>query len=80
MRGIKLEKDAVTAEAEGVNEMRDRLPVLTRINVHYTLRLQADADRAKVDRALETHVDKCPTAQSLKGAVEVTWTADVQGA
>jgi len=25
---------------------------------------------------LETHVSKCPTAQSIKDSVEVTWTAD----
>jgi len=30
-----------------------------------------------VDRALARHLDKCPTAQSLKGAVTVSWTADI---
>jgi len=50
--------------------------VLTRIHVEYTLRVPADV-REKVDRALERHVSKCPTAQSLVGAVEVTWEADI---
>ena len=77
MRGISLPADAITARAEGINEMRDRLVLLTRIHVHYTLVIPAGADRAKVDRALETHVAKCPTAQSLAGAVEVTWSAEV---
>ncbi len=54
--------------------------MLTRIEVHYDLTLPAGADREKVDRAFASHVDKCPTAQSLKGAVEVTWTADVREA
>jgi len=31
-----------------------------------------------VDRALATHDDKCPTAASLKGAVEVTWSVDIE--
>jgi hypothetical protein len=31
-----------------------------------------------VDRALATHAEKCPTAASLKGAVEVIWSADVE--
>ena len=80
MRGIKLDADAIGCTAEGVNEMVDRIPTLTEIRVHYTLRLPADADREKVDRALSTHVDKCPTAQSLKGAVEIAWTADINDA
>jgi uncharacterized OsmC-like protein len=69
--------DAIDARAEGVNELVDKIVVLTRIHVHYTLRLPPGAPRDKVDRALETHVSKCPTAKSLEGAVEVTWTADV---
>ena len=69
--------DGISATVEGINEMVDRIPTLTRIRVHYTLRLSPDAPREKVDRALETHVAKCPTAQSLKGAVEVEWTADM---
>ena len=69
--------DAISVRAEGVNEVVDRMVVLTEIHAHYTIRLPAGAPRDKVDRALATHVAKCPTARSLKGAVEVTWSADV---
>ena len=69
--------DAISVRAEGVNEVVDRMVVLTKIHAHYTIRLPAGAARDKVDRALSTHVAKCPTARSLKGAVEVTWSADV---
>ncbi len=79
MRGIKLDEGAIEASAEGVNEIVDRIPTLTGIHVRYTLRLPEDAPRDKVDRALSTHVDKCPTAVSLKGAVEVTWSAEFEG-
>jgi hypothetical protein len=72
--------DALSATAEGVNEMRDGLPVLTRIVVHYTLRLPPGTPRDKVDRALDGHVGKCPTARSLLGAVEIEWSADVSEA
>lgn len=72
--------DAISATAEGFNEMRDGLPMLTRIEVHYTLRLPPGAPRDKVDRALASHVGKCPTARSLEGSVQVTWTADVSEA
>ena len=69
--------DAISVQAEGVNEVVDRIVVLTRIHARYTIRLPAGAPRDKVDRALSTHVAKCPTARSLEGAVQITWSADV---
>ena len=72
-----MDDDALSCTAEGTNEVVDRIIVLTKIHVHYTLRLPSGAARDKVDRALETHVSKCPTAQSIKDSVEITWTADV---
>jgi uncharacterized OsmC-like protein len=75
-RGVKLEQDQIRADASGFMEMRDRLMVLTRINVHYQLSIPAGT-RETVERLLEKHSEKCPTAASLKGAVEVTWSADI---
>ena len=72
-----MDNEAIGVSAEGVNEVVDRVVVLTKIHAHYTIRLPEGAPRDKVDRALATHVAKCPTARSLEGAVEVTWTADV---
>jgi uncharacterized OsmC-like protein len=69
--------DAIRATAEGFNEMRGRVPVLTRIHVQYVLQVPSGAPEDKVSRALETHVSKCPTAQSIKNSVEITWTADI---
>lgn len=60
-----------------MNELRDRVPVLTRIHVRYRLRIPTGS-RETVDRALSRHVEKCPTAASLKGAVQVTWEAEIQ--
>lgn len=77
VRGIKLAQGAAKATAEGFNELRDRLVVLTRIHVHYDLEVPPGSDE-KVHRALATHADRCPTAASLKGAVDVTWSADVR--
>ena len=77
VRGIPMPPDAITAEVEGINEVRDKVPVLTRINIRYRLRVPTE-EREKVDRALETHQAKCPTAQSLVGAVQVSWTADIE--
>ena len=75
-RGICLNPEQLTAEVEGINEVRDRIPVLTEIVVHYRLRIPPGT-RETVDRALERHAGWCPSARSLKGAVLVRWTADI---
>ena len=75
-RGVFLSNDDITAEVEGINEIRDRVPVLTRILVRYALRIPAGS-REVVERALERHASRCPTAASLAGAVTVEWEADV---
>ncbi len=75
-RQVRLASDAIGCDVEGGNEVRDGLPVLTSVRVHYRLRIPAGC-RETVDRALARHLDKCPTAASLKGAVQVSWTAEV---
>ena len=75
-RGMKFRPGELVAEVEGVNELRDRLPVLTRIDIRYRLRIPAGT-RETVDRALERHQSRCPTAATLAGAVEVCWTAEI---
>ncbi len=77
VRGIRLEPDAIRARVEGVNEIRGKVPVLTAVHVHYTLKIPK-GEREVVDRALATHQARCPTASSLEGAVEVSWTADIE--
>jgi len=77
VREIPMAPDAITVTAAGINEVRDKIPVLTAIRLHYNLRVPKDA-REKVDRALETHQAKCPTAQSLAAAVDITWTVDIE--
>jgi organic hydroperoxide reductase OsmC/OhrA len=76
VRGIQLSSDQIQANVEGTNELRDGIVTLTRIVVHYQLRIPARM-RAAVDRALSRHREKCPTAHSLRGAVEVDWEADI---
>lgn len=74
-REVKLPAGAIVADVEGFNEIRDRLPVLTRIEIRYRLTVPG-ALRELVERALERHQVKCPTAATLSGAVEVRWTAE----
>jgi organic hydroperoxide reductase OsmC/OhrA len=76
VRGISLEPDAIAAEVRGINEIRDGVPVLVRVEVEYALRIPKGS-RETVDRALAKHQSKCPTAATLLGAVEVSWTATI---
>lgn len=78
-RGIKLQGDALVAEVLGENEVRAGLPILVRITVNYRLRIPAGT-RETVERLLAKHQEKCPTAASLAGAVDVGWTAEISEA
>jgi uncharacterized OsmC-like protein len=76
-RGIQIGAGDIGATAEGVNEIRDGIIMLTRISIHYELRVP-EGSRELVDRALSRHQDKCPTARSLAPAVAITWTAHIE--
>lgn len=76
-REVSLDPDDIAARVEGHTRLRDGLPVLTEIVVHYTLRVPPEA-RETVERALERHASKCPSARTLEGAVEVRWTAEIR--
>lgn len=75
-REIELGEGAIEAEVRGRNEVIDRVPTLTRVHVAYTLRVP-EGTRETVARLLSKHATKCPTAMSLRGAVAVTWEAEV---
>ncbi len=77
VRGISLQPEDITARVEGFNEVVDGLPVLTRIRLHYRLRVPEEATE-RVERALERHAEKCPTARTLRDAVRIEWEADIE--
>ena len=76
VRQVKLDPGSISAEVEGSHELREGLPVLTQVHVHYRLEIPAGT-REAVDRALAKHQARCPTAETLKGAVAVRWTVDI---
>jgi uncharacterized OsmC-like protein len=51
--------------------------VIKRIHVEYTLRVDADADRDKIQRAFEHHPQKCPVYRSIGGCIEITTSLNV---
>ena len=46
--------------------------MIKRIHVEYTLRLDPDADRDKVQRAFDNHMPKCPVYRSIGRCIDVT--------
>lgn len=76
-REVDLAPEDIVAEVEGINEVRDRVPVLTEIRVHYRLRIP-EGTRPTVEKILSRHQEFCPSARTLEGAVEVSWTADIE--
>ena len=76
VRQVRLEPEDLRAEVEGINELRDGLPVLTAIRIHYRLRIPPGS-RETVDRGLARHQEKCPTAATLRGSIDVSWTAEI---
>jgi uncharacterized OsmC-like protein len=46
--------------------------VIKRIHVRYLLRIEADADRAKIERAFEHHMPRCPVYRSIGAAIHCT--------
>lgn len=46
--------------------------VVKRIHVEYTLRVDADADRDKIQRAFDRHMPRCPVYRSISAAIDVT--------
>jgi len=75
-RQVAIASEDLGVEVEGLNEVRDGLPVLTEVRVHYRMRIPSGT-REKVDRALARHLERCPTANSLRGAVTVSWSAEI---
>ena len=56
----------------GEIEVEDGVLVIKRIHVRYELQVDADAGRAKIDRAFEHHMPRCPVYRSLERAIEIT--------
>jgi organic hydroperoxide reductase OsmC/OhrA len=77
VREIRLAPEDIQATVEGDNELRDGLPQLARVRVHYRLRIPRDK-RDSAERALARHQDRCPTAAWMKGKVDVSWTAEIE--
>ena len=60
-------------------EAVDGVLKVTRIHVTYRMTIPRGR-REAAERALETHVDHCPVAQTLLPCVEIGWDAEIEEA
>ncbi len=51
--------------------------MIKRIHVAYTLRVDPDADREKVQRAFDHHMPRCPVYRSIGGSIDITTSLNV---
>jgi len=76
VRQIPSEPNKVRARIEGDIEAVDRVLRITRIRVHYDVRIPA-GKREAAERALATHEQKCPAATSVRGCIAFEFTSDI---
>jgi uncharacterized OsmC-like protein len=66
-------RDVVEGDIENV----DGVIRITRIRVHYHLKIPAGT-RDRAQRALDTHQSKCPAAVSVRDSIAIETSADVE--
>lgn len=71
-RGIDASEGRLSSEAEGDVYLEDRVLVIKRIRVHYTLKGCSEDKREAAERARAHHASRCPVAKSLEGAIEIS--------
>ncbi len=76
MRQIPPEPDTVAAQVEGDVEAVDRVLRISRIRVHYAIRVPSGS-REAAERAVATHEQKCPAAVSVRGCIPIAITSDI---
>ena len=78
VRGVEVDPEDYVATVEGRIEGTDQTIRITSINVHYEFPVPDDK-REAADRALRVHPQGCPAHESVKDAIDITWTADLRG-
>lgn len=76
-RKIAFDRDAFTASVEGRIVGHGKTIRIRSIHLHYELAVPADTVEA-TERTLAAHPQGCPAHESVKGAIDVTWDANVR--
>jgi uncharacterized OsmC-like protein len=71
-RGIRIGRDQLRAEVEGLIEKVGNGIRITTIQIHYTLDVPPE-QREEAERAVAVHDRGCPATQSVTPAIKVEW-------
>ncbi|BCL83753.1 hypothetical protein ccbrp13_62180 [Ktedonobacteria bacterium brp13] len=75
-RKIRFDRSAYTASVDGRIVGIGKTIRIESITLHYDLTIPPE-DRKATERALRVHPEGCPAHQSVKGAINITWDAQV---
>ncbi len=76
-RKIAFDRESFTATVEGRIAGIGKTIHIKSIHVHYELAVPAEA-RDATERALVAHPQGCPAHQSVKNAIQITWSASLK--
>lgn len=68
--------DRLSSEAEGVIENVDGTPLITKIKVHYKVKVPR-GKREEALRAIAVHEKGCPASQSVQRGIAIDWDGEV---
>ncbi|MEE8200837.1 MAG: OsmC family protein [Candidatus Acidoferrales bacterium] len=75
-RQIPSYPDKLTADVEGFIEAVDGKPRITRIKVHYHLKVPR-GKKAEAERAIGIHEQHCPVSQSVRRGIDIEFDGTV---
>jgi organic hydroperoxide reductase OsmC/OhrA len=75
-RKIPTQPDRLDSTVEGYLENVDGKPLITRIKVHYKVRVPR-GKREEALRAIEVHERGCPASQSVQRGITIEWDGEV---
>ena len=76
-RKIPTQPNRLSSEVEGTIENVDGKPLVTRIKVHYKVKVPR-GKREEALRAIEVHEKGCPASQSVQRGIAIEWDGHVE--
>jgi uncharacterized OsmC-like protein len=76
-RKIPTQPNRLSSEVEGFIENVDGKPLITRIVVHYKVKVPK-GKREEALRAIEIHEKGCPASQSVQRGIAIEWDGQVE--
>lgn len=76
-RKIPTRRGTLSSEVEGFIENVDGMPLITKIKVHYMVKVPK-GKREEALRAIEVHEKGCPASQSVQRGIAIEWDGEVR--